>query len=98
MLEPLRKLAPRSPTWSANALSGYAADDRWVAPFGHRSYWKSRFLCDLPDVAIDVFAEFADSRTSARSLAVLEHAHGAVCRVAPDVTAFPTRTAPFDLV
>jgi hypothetical protein len=41
---------------------------------------------------------FAESRTSPHSLAVLEHSHGAPSRVAPNATAFPARTAPFDLV
>jgi len=69
-----------------------------VAPFGFRSYWKGRFLRDLPDAAIETFVGFAESRTSPRSLAVLEHAHGAVSRVAQDATAFPARSAAFDLV
>jgi FAD/FMN-containing dehydrogenase len=42
--------------------------------------------------------QFAESGTSPRSLAVLEHAHGAVSRVAPEATAFPVRNDPFDLV
>jgi FAD/FMN-containing dehydrogenase len=41
---------------------------------------------------------FAESYTSPYSLAVLEHSHGAPSRVAPNATAFPARTAPFDLV
>jgi hypothetical protein len=35
-----------------------------VAPFGLRSYWKSRFLRELPNAAIETFVEFAESRTS----------------------------------
>jgi FAD/FMN-containing dehydrogenase len=69
-----------------------------VAPFGLRSYWKAQFLHELPDEAIDGFVEFAESSASPRSLAILEHAHGAVSRVVVDATAFPTRTAPYDLV
>jgi FAD/FMN-containing dehydrogenase len=68
-----------------------------VAPFGLRSYWKSQFLRELPDEAIDQFVEFAETNVSPRSLAILEHAHGAVGRVAEDATAFPTRSAPYDL-
>lgn len=69
-----------------------------VAPFGLRSYWKSSFLHHLPDAAIETFVQFAESSTSPRSLAILEHAHGAVARVASDATAFPARSHPFDLV
>jgi FAD/FMN-containing dehydrogenase len=68
-----------------------------VAPFGLRSYWKAQFLRELPDDAIDQFVNFAETSVSPRSLAILEHAHGAVSRVPAEATAFPTRTAPYDL-
>ena len=98
-LEPLRKFG--SPIADLISTMPYPAMQQMidaVAPFGRRSYWKSRFLRDLPDSAIDTFVQFAESRTSPRSLAVLEHAHGAVSRVPPEATAFPTRSDPFDLV
>jgi FAD/FMN-containing dehydrogenase len=98
-LEPLRKFG--SPLADMVSRMPYTAMQQMidgVAPFGLRSYWKGRFLCELPNAAVEAFVEFAETRTSPRSLAVLEHAHGAVSRVAPDATAFPTRTAPFDLV
>ncbi len=69
-----------------------------VAPFGLRSYWKSQFLRELTNEAIDQFVEFAETSVSPRSLAILEHAHGAVARVPADATAFPTRSSPYDLV
>jgi FAD/FMN-containing dehydrogenase len=69
-----------------------------VAPFGLRSYWKAQFLRELPDDAIDRFVKFAESSASPRSLAILEHSHGAVSRVPGDAAAFPARTAPYDLV
>jgi FAD/FMN-containing dehydrogenase len=69
-----------------------------VAPYGLRSYWKARFLRELPDEAIERFIEFANTATSPRSLVILEHAHGAVGRVPVTATAFPTRTAPYDFV
>ena len=69
-----------------------------VAPFGLRSYWKSQFLRELTDEAIDQFVEFAETSVSPRSIAILEHAHGAVARVPADATAFPTRSASYDLV
>ena len=69
-----------------------------VAPYGLRSYWKARFLRELSDDAIERFVEFANTATSPRSLAILEHAHGAVGRVSVTASAFPTRSAPYDLV
>ncbi len=99
LLDPLRKFG--SPLADLIATMPYTSMQQMidaVAPFGRRSYWKSSFLRDLPDAAIDTFVQFAESRTSPRTIAVLEHAHGAVTRVAPDATAFPTRSDPFDLV
>ena len=69
-----------------------------AAPFGRRTYWKAQFLRDLPDAAIDTFVEFAKARTSPLTLAILEHAHGAMTRHSVESTAFPTRTAPIDCV
>ncbi len=99
LLEPLRKFG--APIADMISRMPYPAMQQMIdgaAPFGLRSYWKSRFLRDLPDQAINAFVEFAESRTSPRSIIVLEHSHGAMSRVPPDATAFPSRTAPFDLV
>ncbi|HZD48883.1 MAG TPA: FAD-binding oxidoreductase [Silvibacterium sp.] len=99
MLDPLRKFG--SPIADMINTMPYSAMQQMldpVAPFGFRSYWKSRYLRELPDAAIDTFVQFAESSTSPRSLAILEHAHGAVSRVQPDATAFPTRRDSFDLV
>jgi FAD/FMN-containing dehydrogenase len=70
-----------------------------ASPYGAlRSYWKSHFLRALPDEAIDAFVRCAEKCSSARTMTVLEHGHGAVSRVAPDATAFPIRQHQFDLV
>jgi FAD/FMN-containing dehydrogenase len=99
MLEPLRKFG--SPLADMVNRMPYVAMQQMIdaaVPFGLRSYWKSGFLRDLPDQAIDAFVQFAECCTSPRTFAILEHAHGAVSRVAPDATAFPNRTDSFDLV
>jgi FAD/FMN-containing dehydrogenase len=98
-LEPLRRFG--SPIADLISSMPYTAMQQMLdgaCPFGLRSYWKSRFLRDLPDSAIDTFVQFAETRSSPYSFAILEHAHGAVSRVATDATAFPNRTNPFDLV
>ena len=70
-----------------------------ASPYGMlRSYWKSHFLRDLPDDAIDAFVRSAEACTSPRTMVVIEHGHGAVSRVAPEATAFPIREHQFDLV
>ena len=99
VLEPLRKFG--SPIADLVTRMSYPTMQQMidgVSPFGLRSYWKSRFMSDLPDEAIDTFVGFAETRTSPFSLAILEHSHGAPCRVAQDATAFPARTSSFDLV
>lgn len=99
VLAPLRAFGP--PMADLVTRMPYVAMQQMIdaaAPFGLRSYWKGGFLRDLPDEAIDKFVQFAETRISPRSLAILEHAHGAVARVAPDATAFPVRSDSFDLV
>ena len=99
VLEPLRKFG--SPIADLINRMPYPAMQQMVdmvAPYGLRSYWKARFLQHLPDEAIERFVEFANTATSPRTLAILEHTHGAVGRVPVEATAFPTRTAPYDFV
>jgi FAD/FMN-containing dehydrogenase len=99
VLEPVRKFG--SPIADMIGRIPYPAMQQMIdmiAPYGLRSYWKARFLKELPDEAIERFVEFANTATSPRSLALLEHTHGAVGRVPVDATAFPTRTAPYDFV
>src|SRR5262249_4859754 len=94
VLEPLRKFGP--PIADLINPMPYPAMQQMIdgaAPFGLRSYWKGQFLRDLPDEAIDTFVQFAESRTSPNTLMILEHAHGAVSRVAVEATPIPVRTA-----
>jgi FAD/FMN-containing dehydrogenase len=67
-------------------------------PHGNRSYWKSNFLRDLPDEAIDTFVHLLECCPSPSSVTMLEHMHGAATRVAPEETAFHARKEGFDLV
>ncbi len=69
-----------------------------AVPHGNRSYWKSNFLRELPDEAIDAFVRMLECCPSPRSITMLEHMHGAATRVAPDATAFHARREGFDLV
>ncbi len=99
LLAPLRAFGP--PAADRVGRMPYAAMQQTFdagTPYGIRSYWKSTFLQSLPDAAIDMFVECAGARTSPRTVVKLEHAHGAVARVAPNATAFPARGHAFDLV
>lgn len=61
-------------------------------PKGALNYWKSSFLTQLSDDAIDtMIACFARCPTPMGQL-LMEHFHGAATRVAPSDTAFPHRS------
>jgi FAD/FMN-containing dehydrogenase len=67
-------------------------------PSGVCQYWKSNFLSDLGDDAIDtIIAHFA-TVSSPLTGVVIEHLGGAVARVGPDETAFGHREAAYDLL
>ena len=67
-------------------------------PKGALNYWKSNFLSQLSDDAIDTMIEcFARSPTPMGQL-LLEHVHGAATRVGVDETAFPHRSEGYNLL
>ena len=67
-------------------------------PWGNRNYWKSRFLRELPDAAVDAVVEHANRGKSPLSAVVLEYYGGAASRLAADTTAFPHRAAAYHLL
>jgi FAD/FMN-containing dehydrogenase len=67
-------------------------------PRGARNYWKSSFLAELSDAAIDtLIAQFAMCPSPMSGL-LLEHFHGAATRVAVGETAFPQRRESYNLL
>jgi FAD/FMN-containing dehydrogenase len=67
-------------------------------PSGRQGYWKSSFLGDLSDEAIDIMvAQFA-TVPSPQSAVLIEHLGGAVSRVGTDETAFNYRDAPYSFL
>ncbi len=69
-----------------------------AVPYGMHSYWKSNFMRALSDEAIETFVSYARSRTSQRTLCILEHCHGQAQRVGPEETAVAMRREMLDLV
>lgn len=70
------------------------------APHGHRNYWTSRFVEDLPDDLIDFLVAAAGEALSGpqAGLEILfETVHGAASRVPEASTAFPFRSASFNI-
>jgi FAD/FMN-containing dehydrogenase len=64
-------------------------------PAGQRYESRSHDLSTLSDEAIDVFVDAAGAQTGELTVTYIGAGGGAVARVAPDVTAFPHRKAPF---
>ncbi len=99
LLAPLRAFGP--PVADMVQPMPYVAMQSMIdaaAPYGGlRSYWKSQFLRELTDEAIDAFVAHAERCPSPRTMALLEHTHGALSRVAPDATAVPVREYAFNL-
>ncbi len=67
-------------------------------PAGRRNYWKSGFLRGLDDEAIDLLTDHFARTPSPHNVAFIEQCGGATGRVNPDETAFPHRTAPYNLI
>jgi FAD/FMN-containing dehydrogenase len=60
-----------------------------------RAYWKSQYLDELPDAAIDVIAGRAQNRPAPLTIVNTMHMGGAIAAVDPERTAFAERSAPF---
>ena len=60
-----------------------------------RAYWKSQYLDELSDAAIDVIAERALDRPAPLTLVNTFHMGGAIAAVDPEATAFAERSAPY---
>ena len=67
-------------------------------PWGACSYWLSSFTTGLDDGLIDAAWERFEKTPSPMNAILIEHFHGAVCRVPVDATAVPHREEGFNLV
>lgn len=67
-------------------------------PYGNRNYWKSSFLDELTDEAIDTFVEHANRITSPLSAMMIEYYYGGPSsEIGETETAFAHREAQYDL-
>jgi FAD/FMN-containing dehydrogenase len=67
-------------------------------PKGLLNYWKSTFLNDTPDAAIDALVDQFAACPSPMTAMILEHFHGAVSRVPLDATPVPHRETGWNVV
>jgi FAD/FMN-containing dehydrogenase len=62
------------------------------------NYWKSRFLAQLSDDAIDIMVESFARCPDPMCKLIIEHLHGAATRVGVSDTAFPVRAAGYNFL
>jgi FAD/FMN-containing dehydrogenase len=67
-------------------------------PRGARNYWKSRFVDEMSDAAIDTIVGAFMKCPSPMGQVVIEHFHGAATRIAPDRTAYALRGSGFNVL
>ena len=60
-------------------------------------YWRSHYLRDLPDDAIDTFVDYCRGATSPQTIVWMVHYHGAFSRVSPNAIAYPHREAAYEI-
>jgi FAD/FMN-containing dehydrogenase len=97
VMQPLRELGTplfdmSGPTPFTAVQSGFDA----LFPRNQlQAYWKSEYLDELPDAAIDLIAAKALARPAPLTLVNTFHMGGAIAGIDPEATAFAERTAPF---
>ena len=66
-------------------------------PYGRQNYWKTSYVTEISDGAIETVVEYAQSIPSPASAILIQDFHGAVSRVPVDATAFAHRDAPHSI-
>ena len=97
-LRPLRAFGPTEDGIAPMAYSAFQAANDASFPTGRQHYWKSSWLTDLSDGAIDVLLRFAAAKPSVATGIGLQRMHGAAARVDPGATAFPHRRTQHELL
>jgi hypothetical protein len=98
VLAPLRDLG--TPLADMTGVSLYVDSQRAVDdlfPDGGRYYWKSHMVTELSDGLIDSLVDCDSRRPSPASTVFIRTLGGAVARVGPEATAFPHRSAAFNV-
>lgn len=90
-LAPLRDFGPVSDEVASMDYDVWQRAHDWGFPPGQYHYWKSSFITDLPEDALDVMLQYAAELPSPDTGIGMQQVHGAAARVSPDATAFRHR-------
>ncbi|MCU1662398.1 MAG: FAD/FMN-dependent dehydrogenase [Pseudonocardia sp.] len=99
VLRPLRTFqAPAHDSIQAMPYTALQSAPDEGFPSGRLHYWKSGYLRDLTDGAIETLLRFVARMPSSSSGVGLQQMHGVASRVAPSATAFPHRAEQYDFL
>ena len=99
MLRPLREFgSPLADNIEPMAYTTLQSAPDAGFPPGRRHYWKSSYLKELSEEAIEVMAEHVSEMPSPATGVGLQQMHGAASRVDPTATAFPHRDEHYDFL
>jgi FAD/FMN-containing dehydrogenase len=95
LLRPIKEFGPPAADF-IGPTSYTALQTMFDAPAGSRNYWRSNFMTELTDEAIDAIVARAGELPKPGTLILLEHLGGAVGRVGEHATAFSNRAAKYN--
>jgi FAD/FMN-containing dehydrogenase len=97
-LQPLRDLGPELDEVAPTQYCAWQSAHDAGFPSGQNHYWKSSFITEFTDDAVDVLLHFSAEKPSAASGIGMQQLHGSAARVAPAATAFPHRRSQSELL
>ncbi len=99
-LAPLRQFGPpATDLFESMPLTSAMSFGDFLFPRGFLNYWKSSFLTELSNGAIDTITDFYQRAPSPMTIIVIEHnGGGAMERVDEDATAFGYRNWPYNFL
>ena len=99
ILQPLRQFgSPIADDIGPVAYTTVQAGGDALFPLGLPHYWKTHFMEEISDAAIDVALHHFATVPSPRSLVAFQQYGGAVSRISPTATAFNHRGAQYDFI
>jgi FAD/FMN-containing dehydrogenase len=92
VLQPLRRFGkPLVDQFQVMPYTAFQKSIDWWAEPGKQHYWRSGFMREMPEGALEMLTKFGNNKPLKRCGFGVEFVHGAAARVAPEATAFAHR-------